>query len=101
MLLLLRRLLQCLRVWSRWRMRMKRRQPGRLLMLLLWLRSRLLRIGSQGGVLWRGLPEVGNRRGRAGAAGDEEWKLMLLGGCAGSWDGVVVRGCGQQCVRMR
>ena len=70
MLLLLRRLLQCLRVWSRWRMRMKRRQPGRLLMLLLWLRSRLLRIGSQGGVRRRGLPEEGDRRGKTGAASD-------------------------------
>ena len=100
-LLLLRWLLRCLQVRSRWRMRIMRMQPGRLLLLLLWLRSRLLRIGSQGGVLWRGLPEVGDRRGRAGAACDEEWKLVLLGGCAGSWEGAVERGCGQQCVRMR
>ena len=101
MLLLLRWLLRCLQVRSRWRMRIMRMQPGRLLLLLLWLRSRLLRIGSQGGVLWRGLPEVGDRSGRTGAAGDGGWKLMLLGGCAGSWEGAVERGCGQQCVRMR
>ena len=97
MLLLLRWLLQCLQVRSRWRMWIMRRQPGRLLLLLLWPRSRLLRIGSQGGVLRRGLPEEGERRGRTRAV----CRLMLLGGCAGSWEGAVERCCGQQGVRMR
>jgi hypothetical protein len=101
MLLLLRWLLQCLQVRSRWRMWIMRRQPGRLLLLLLWPRSRLLRIGSQGGVLRRGLPEEGERRGRTGAVCDEGWRLMLLGGCAGSGEGAVELCCGQQGVRMR
>jgi hypothetical protein len=52
-------------------------------------------------VLRRGLPEEGGRRGRTGAVCDDGWRLMLLGGCAGSWEGAVERGCGQQGVRMR